>query len=166
VHIAAWSGKGAVRNYGDANPTSIDPLPTYYNKTLGTLYNPTTTSDFNYWTPSNYSPELVVVMLGSNDYSTEPHPSDEQFTGALTAFAQQIQHDYPAAKLLLMCSPSANVENQCRNINDAATQTGAFYLGIPADVYVSYGCDGHPSAATQENIASNVIPMVQSILGI
>ncbi len=32
---AGWSGKGVVRNYGDVNQMSVDPLPSLYNRTLG-----------------------------------------------------------------------------------------------------------------------------------
>ena len=67
-----WSGKGVVRNYGDVNRSSTDPMPTYYNRTLGTQPLP-------YWDPKQFQHDLVIVALGANDYSTEPHPLDEDF---------------------------------------------------------------------------------------
>ena len=75
LHTIAWSGKGVVRNYGDLNPTSPDPMPIYYNRTLGISKEQSMV-----WNPAQYIPDIVIVTLGSNDYSTTPHPSDEDFT--------------------------------------------------------------------------------------
>ena len=75
LHTIAWSGKGVVRNYGDLNPTSPDPMPIYYNRTLGI-----SNEQSMVWNPAQYIPDIVIVTLGSNDYSTTPHPSDEDFT--------------------------------------------------------------------------------------
>ena len=44
VIVTAWSGKGVVRNVGDITPTSVDPMPVYYNRTLGNVAT-------SYWDP-------------------------------------------------------------------------------------------------------------------
>jgi lysophospholipase L1-like esterase len=156
-HVIAWSGKGVVRNYGDPNQVSADPLPAYYNRTIAT--DPST-----YWDPSNYSPSVVYVMLGNNDYSTQPSPSDEQFITGLTQFLLQIHMDYPSAHVAAACAPHHN-GNQCANIQAAAESTGSSYLFIPDDVFVGgYGCDDHPSAQTQVNIADFVTPFITGLL--
>jgi len=164
IHTVAWSGKGAVRNYGDVNPVSTNPLPSYYNRTLAIYEAPDKRSD-NYWEPRRYSPNLVVVMLGSNDYSTEPNPSDEQFTTGLVNFLTQIHADYPQTQVVAMCSPSAKVPNQCANIETAVTTTNSHYIGIPSNMYDGgYGCDSHPNQQTQRNIANYILPYFTEIL--
>jgi hypothetical protein len=40
----------------------------------------------NYWDPQKYSPDLVMIYLGANDYSTDPHPTDEEFVGGYQRF--------------------------------------------------------------------------------
>jgi lysophospholipase L1-like esterase len=137
----AWSGKGVVRNYGDPNPTSVNPMPTYYNRTLATL---STEGKLNYWDPSRYTPDVVLVMLGTNDYSTTPNPSDEDFTTGLVDFITLIKRDYPSALIGAMCAPS-NHGNQCMNIENATQITGASFVSMNSSLYVSPdGCDGHP----------------------
>lgn len=159
VHIVAWSGKGVVRNYGDSNSTSANPLPYYYNRTLATA----TTLD-NYWVPTNYIPDTILVMLGSNDYSTEPNPSDEQFTSGLIDFLNLIKSDYPYAQVGALCSPSAS-GNQCKNIQFSASKTNTYYVQIDHSNYdPGYGCDMHPNKESQANIAEVVTPLVKEML--
>lgn len=156
VHTIAWSGKGVVRNYGDSHPTSTDPMPIYYNRTLAT-------DSTLYWNPTNYIPDLAMIALGANDYSTEPNPSDEDFQTGLTNLVNQIKIDYPSAKIVLMCEPGSS-GNQCANIEVVSTKTNSVYVPIPDDAVVSYGCDYHPSVQSQVNIANIVIPVVKSLL--
>lgn len=164
----AWSGKGVVRNYGDPNPTSVNPLPTYYNRTLAPLpaekEGEAGLTSENYWDPSRYTPTVVLVMLGSNDYSTTPNPSDEDFTNGLVDFLNIISTDYPSALLAAMCAPS-NHGNQCANIENATKMTGSTFVSMNSSLYVSpNGCDGHPSIQTQQNIADVVTPAVRDML--
>jgi lysophospholipase L1-like esterase len=162
LQTIAWSGKGVVRNYGDVNPTSTEPMPIFYNRTLAT-------DSASYWAPSNYLPDLVIISLGANDYSTQPNPSDEDFQTGLINLIQQLRVDFPSqaqgnVKVLLLCEPGA-VGNQCINIETVAAKTAdAVYLKIPNEVLVSYGCDYHPSVETQANIAELVIPVAKSLL--
>ncbi|CAN0088279.1 unnamed protein product [Ectocarpus fasciculatus] len=158
LHTIAWSGKGVVRNYGDEQTTSADPMPIYYNRTLGE-YDDTSLT----WNPRHYLPDVVMVMLGANDYSTTPYPSDEDFINGLVGLLSQIYRDYPNAKVGAMCSAEPD-GNQCTNIEQAAKLTSSTYVKIDDSVYVSYGCDYHPSIETQRNIADIVTPVVQEML--
>jgi hypothetical protein len=162
IHIVAWSGKGVVRNYGDVNPVSVDPLPSYYNRTLGAI--PAVDPSTNYWSPASYSPDLVVVMLGTNDYSTEPRPSDEQFVSGLSSFLRTIQSDYQTNNILVLCAP-ASPSIQCQNIASAATATGTAFLHIEDSVFSGgKGCSGHPYKDTQRNMADFILPTVRTML--
>jgi lysophospholipase L1-like esterase len=163
IHIIAWSGKGIVRNCADVNPISVDPLPIYYNRTLGAQI---ATDQTNYWKPNSYKPDLAWIMLGTNDYSTEPHPSDEQFVNGYLSLVARIQKDYslPSSKILFICAPGSP-SVQCTNIKAAADKAQVNYFAIPDDVWAGgRGCDGHPSSATQQNMASALIPTVEKLL--
>ena len=165
LHIVAWSGKGVVRNYGDASQMSEYPMPTYYNRTLGSR----SLSATNYWNPAgsvvgSYVPTMILVHLGTNDFSTQPAPSDSQFTTGLIDFVHVLQADYPNAKIGLICSPKMASSN-CVYISNAAVATNTTYAYIPSDAMVKPdGCDGHPSIAAQESIAAYVMPAVESML--
>lgn len=168
LHTVAWSGKGAVRNYGDNQTTSAEPMPVYYNRTLGAV--PANTSDSTLWKPADYPADVVVVMLGSNDYSTEPHPSDDDFITALSSLLQRIQTDYPTAALAALCAPM-QVGPQCQNIaaaaaaaSDAKPTQPVTYFAIPPATVTGYGCDYHPDAASHQNMANAVLPVIQEML--
>ena len=162
AQIIAWSGKGVVRNYGDPQQLSLQPMPMLYNRTIGNIMN-------SYWNPLQFTPHLVMIMLGTNDYSTQPVPSDNQFISGLNAFVSAVQHDYPSAQLLLACAPMNN-GNQCRNIELVATSThtkSVAFVGIPNSVLDdgdTYGCDYHPSQQQQQSIANYIIPVISKLL--
>jgi hypothetical protein len=165
VSILPWSGKGVVRNYGDKNQMSAEPMPLFYNRTIST----SPTSSDNYWNPSHFVPDVVLVMLGTNDYSTQPNPTDEQFISGLVSLLSVIQKDYPTAKIAAMCAPM-RAGKQCANI-EAATKAiggaGASYIDIPPSTLSgAYGCDYHPSVTMQQNMANYVTPIVRTMLGI
>jgi hypothetical protein len=166
LSVVAWSGMGVVRNYGDPNQMSASPMPDYYNRTISTVPVSSNPEDGNYWQPSRFPADIVLVMLGTNDYSTQPNPTDEQFTSGLVDLLTRIITDYPAAKghIAAMCAPM-QAGNQCANIQQAAQQAGVHYVYITPDTLSGgYGCDGHPNAVTQQNMADIVAPIVQSWL--
>jgi len=165
IHIVGWSGKGVVRNYGDSQQMSSDPLPAFYNRTIAINAAPDVNT--NYWDPKQYVPDLSIVMLGSNDYSTQPNPTDEQFTTGLINLISHIQQDYPTSKVLVMCSPSARVPNQCANIESSSVTTKSNFIEIPSSMYDGgYGCDSHPNQISQQNIADYILPYISEILGL
>lgn len=160
MHVIAWSGKGVVRNYGDPNQLSSEPLPLFYNRTIATDAN-------SYWDPSQYTPDVVYVMLSHNDYSTDPQPTDDQFTNGLIDLLVQIQTDYPETKIVVACAPLPyHNGNQCVNIEQAAVTVSATYLYVPDTTSSGggYGCDNHPGASFQSNIADVVIKTFVNIL--
>jgi hypothetical protein len=84
-HTIAWSGRGMVRNYADVNTVSAKPMPYYYNRTLaGRGWD--VASD-KYWSASQFPADVFVVALGTNDYSVDPVPSDEEYiNGKISLF--------------------------------------------------------------------------------
>jgi lysophospholipase L1-like esterase len=163
IHTLSWSGKGVVRNNGDPNPVSTNPFPIYYNRTIAITEAPTEQN--NYWRPSLFTPDIVTIMLGTNDYSTQPNPTDEQYTSGLITFITQIQSDYPHASIVAICSPMAKDTHQCPNIESATKATNVHYIDIPENVFDGgYGCVGHPSQQTQRNMADYILPTIRAIL--
>ena len=122
-HIESWSGKGVVRNYGSPDTTSPDPFPIFWNGTIAVTTLPI--YDF-----SLFIPDAVVINLGTNDYSTQPAPSQQQFEQGYKQFIQSIRTQYTqAVPIFLACGPMIsdpcctyvqNVvasENNCHFIN-------------------------------------------------
>ena len=46
------------------------------------------------FTASPYRPDIIVINLGSNDFSTEPHPSREEFAAAYTRILRTLRDAY------------------------------------------------------------------------
>jgi hypothetical protein len=104
-----------VRNYGDPQPMSAQPLPALWNRTVANNAAPV-------WHDAQYQPDAgtcavctvvraeqgdaaVIINLGTNDYSTQPHPSDDEFIGGYVDFVARARTAYPAAQFFALCGP-------------------------------------------------------------
>jgi lysophospholipase L1-like esterase len=101
--INAFSGRGIVRNYGGLAPG--DTLPVLYQYTL-----------FDHSVPApddGWTPDVVVVSLGTNDFSTPLKPGekwsthDELKADAVRTYAdfiKSLRAKYPNAHIIMMAS--------------------------------------------------------------
>lgn len=94
VHCVAWSGLGIVRNF--------DPEP---GPTLVDRYGFSSPISEHRWDPSRWSPQVVVVNLGSNDLYRVPHPDPVLFQSAWIALIERLSSDSPGAKVVLLDGP-------------------------------------------------------------
>jgi len=165
VSVVAWSGKGVVRNYGDTNPTSPDPMPIYLPSNTGNNLN----NKYNWsWIPS-----AVVINLGTNDYSTNPTPSYAQFSGGYVNMTNLVRTNYgKTVPIFTVCGPligdpcCANIKNITATLNSQGDPNVHYVdmqniLSFPAD----YGCDYHPAVSGQQKMANVLIPVLKSVLG-
>eukprot|EP01102_Stenamoeba_stenopodia_P000327 TRINITY_DN10302_c0_g1_i1.p1 TRINITY_DN10302_c0_g1~~TRINITY_DN10302_c0_g1_i1.p1 ORF type:complete len:398 (-),score=82.37 TRINITY_DN10302_c0_g1_i1:70-1212(-) len=163
-HIECWSGKGVVRNYGYNETTSPDPFPIYFNRTLGN--DPSLI-----WNFTSYTPSVVVVTLGGNDYSTQPAPSFQQFYDGYSALLDNIFRVYnPSVLEHVFCVCGPLVDDPCEAIQQVVTQYNstlvsfislAGTLSVPTD----YGCDGHPSAQGDIKISKYLATEIAEVVG-
>ncbi len=159
--ITAWSGKGMVRNYGDSNQTSVDPFPPVFPRTCGTVAN----NDYDF----AWQPDVVVVALGINDFSTTPHPSEEQYVGGYLSFIETLRSHYPDAHII--CTYLSSMDSVASGyIAAAASASGdskvhfasvSYNLVVPDD----FGPHYHPNIVGQAKIADAFIPVFDSIMG-
>lgn len=159
--VTAWSGKGMVRNYGAAGQTSSDPMPYYYPRTCGSVAN------------NNYAfawqPDVVVVALGINDFSTSPNPSQAQYCGGYSNFVKTLRSHYPNAHILCTYlssmggSASSYIQSVVNTSGDPKVHFASviYNLANPGDL----GSDYHPNASGQTKIANAFIPVLDNILG-
>jgi lysophospholipase L1-like esterase len=164
--LSAISGIGMVRNWNSPGPV----MPNVYQGVFMEYADSTTRWDFR-----RYTPDLVVVALGTNDFSdgggTTPRPAldGERFVSEYTRFVAGVRARYPAAKLLLLTSPM---------LDSTRNQTLAEYLqrviaarAAAGDSAISRfgfkgrytsGCDGHPDLAEQLRMADELEPEVRA----
>lgn len=159
--MIAWSGKGMVRNYGAAGQTSPDPLPYYYSRICGTV------AADNY--AFAWQPDVVVVALGINDFSTSPNPTPAQYCGGYSNFVRTIRGHYPNADILctylssMAGVASGYIQSVVNSLDDPKVHFARviYTLAAPADL----GAAGHPNALGHTKIANALIPVFNSLLG-
>ncbi|MBN1781152.1 endoglucanase [bacterium] len=163
--MIAYSGKGMVRNYGDANKTSADPMPALYDRTLCADTAPL-------WDFSEWIPKAVVINLGTNDFSTQPYPDKQVFQDAYTALIGRVRSNYPGVTIFCVCGPMIGqpcagyieqVVDEYRNNNPAAD---VYYIGISTGLlaYSDRGSDWHPNVQGQQKIADVIVPVIRNAM--
>ena len=159
--MTAWSGKGMVRNYGAAGQTSPDPMPYYYARTCGSV----ATNNYAF----TWQPDVVVVVLGINDFSTSPNPSQAQYVGGYSNFVKTLRGHYPNADIIctylssMAGSASSYIQTVVNTSGDSKVHFASvsYTLVNPTDL----GSDWHPNASGQTKIANAFIPVFDGIMG-
>lgn len=147
-----WSGKGVVQNYGrdTVNPT----LPKLHRQIL-----PWDTQRL--WNFSQWTPQVVVIDLGTNDFSTVA-PDPVRFRAVYAALLDSLHASYPQARFVLVDGPMLSdgypaglnalttVKGHLDAVVATATSHGiaATHLSLsPQSDARGYGADWHPNLA-------------------
>lgn len=160
VSTVAWSGKGVVNNYGD---DTFEPLPQIYDRLLATDAAPW---DFS------WQPDVVVIDLGTNDFSTDGDPPENVFVPAYVAFLAHLRDVYPDAFILpvapvLFGNEAVMVAGYLQSAVDQRHAAGDMQVAF-ADINVQWngsGCDGHPNLAAHAGMAAKLVTELQAHLG-
>jgi lysophospholipase L1-like esterase len=163
--VQAISGIGMVHNYGDTSPISAYPLGSYFENTLMGASAPAPKWDFSAWIP-----DLVVIALGTNDFSTTVKPSEAQYAGGYQEFLRKIRTWYPQAVILCLTYAVDGFQgkyvdtlvNQVSRLGDAKLYHAHM---PPLDANSELGCDYHPNVAGQQKYADALIPVIRQYLG-
>jgi|WetSurMetagenome_2_1015567.scaffolds.fasta_scaffold64066_2 hypothetical protein len=154
-----WSGAGMVRNYGDAAKKSTDPYPSYYGKTLGAM-----DGDWNF---STWTPDLVVICLCTNDYSTTPHPDDTMFSNGYHAFITRVLGNYPNASILCVGTETDTSNKVLKRI--VTKETGSLgHAKVFLDSFPTTkntGCDWHPTVGDDSAVAKVLVGSIMKKIG-
>jgi lysophospholipase L1-like esterase len=158
----AHSGRGAVRNYGDKNRVSKN---TMRERMMNTFDEDSTFK----WDFKGYKPDLIVINLGSNDFSTNPHPLREEFLGAYSEILLRLRGVYGADVPVLCVAPPKGpafdfIRDFVRDSKDAKLGFAAYLNGVYNDGS-DQGSSGHPNYEGQKKIAMNLIPYISTLTG-
>jgi lysophospholipase L1-like esterase len=164
----AWSGKGVVCNYGDDATSCMDPMPLYYDRILPNRPE-------SVWGFSEWLPHVVVINLGTNDFSTLVDPTQPEFETAYGELLGRVRSAYPAAVIMCTIGPMLGGTDltTARSFIQSAVQARAaqgdtlvrtFELA-PTNPSDGYGCDWHPSLRTHEIMAEALTAALRSELG-
>ncbi|MEO6527442.1 MAG: SGNH/GDSL hydrolase family protein [Gemmatimonadaceae bacterium] len=167
--LSAISGIGVVRNWNSPAPV----MSRVYGGVYMDYADSVTTWDYR-----RYTPDLVVVSLGTNDFSdgagpTPRSPLDgDAFVRDYTRFVAGVRTRYPRATLLLLNSPmldagkNARLNEYLQRVVTARAAAGDNAVSRFAfSAQYTAGCDGHPDLDEQRRMADELEPEVRARMG-
>ena len=160
--LIAHSGQGIVRNWGDEKEVSDCTMRERMLRTFD--MDPAPRWDFRGCTP-----DIVVIKLGSNDFSTDVTPSEQAFNASYAQALDQLRAAYGQVPVLCV-APSDNLvilrylENFLRERQDAHLHLTAMLPGI-TDWDRDMGANYHPNHRGHRKMAMAVIPYIATITG-
>ena len=161
--INAISGHGVVRNY---NGSAGDPVPVAYPYVLldkGRLYE-----------DPAWKPEVIVIALGTNDFSTPLHPGEKwksraelhaDYESTYVRFIEALRAKNPGAFVILWATEMADgeIEAEVGKVVSALKARGENrVVFLPIDGLSFSACHAHPSVADDGVIASRLEQVIDA----
>lgn len=157
-HLTAFSGMGMYRNWNSLAPV----VPQRYGGVFADY------EESPSWNHASYSPQLIVVAVGTNDFSDgdglTPRATfdPDAYLSAYSEFVARLRSLHPQSRILLTASPTLNPERLSQQIE--------LLQHIPDVTVYSFknrynqGCNGHPNAAEQRQMSDELIPVISSLM--
>lgn len=162
VRYISHSGRGVVRNYGgyDKDRPMCDKYPQLFDCDTTLI-----------WTPRKCEtkPQIVVIYLGTNDFSCGEHPEPEQWCKGYAAIISRVREMYGNVPVLCVASKADPLLYDF--VKDAVGRCGfdnVHYAGIsPAahDDNHDLGADSHPNYKGHRKVALCIMPYVATLTG-
>ena len=164
--INAVSGRGMVRNYNGGLPD--ETLRTYYpyGMTLHGISAPAA--------PQDWQPQIIVIGLGTNDFSTPLNPGEKwptrdalhaDYESSYVAFVKSLRASNPKAFFILMATDQADGEIQAevRKVIAAVKAGGDDRIDfVPMNGLSFGGCDWHPTTADDQAVAKTLTAFIDA----
>ncbi len=162
-NLVSHSGRGLVRNYGDSLQLS-DPTTTMSARAFRLFdEDPASVWEFE---KSPYRPDAIVITLGTNDFSTPPHPTHEQYIAGYRALIEKLRTQW-GEELPVLCVVHSPHAVKCVAEMVAELPKSAM-ADISCDVYnrtTDLGASEHPNRYGQEKMARIVIEKFGELTG-
>lgn len=155
--VTAYSGYGVVRNYSGKMPG--ENLPAIYARAVPG--DPAAKARDSAW-----APRVIVINLGTNDFSTALKPGEAwadaaalhaDYRAQYVSFIRRLKREQPRARFVLMAS-----DTFAPDVEAVAVQAGALVVRMPALELT--GCNWHPSLLDHRRMANLITPALQKLL--
>lgn len=165
-HLVAHSGQGVVRNYGYKEKVSPLAMPARFNRVFDEKELPLW--DFRKW-----KPDVVVINLGTNDFSTQPFPDKNVFIAGYEKLIREVLKQYGELPVFCIVGPMTDepcysyVKEMVGNLRSVYQKKNVFFVGIPTYLMSDkdLGSDSHPNYSGQKKMAAHVLPVISSVTG-
>ena len=163
--INAFSGRGVVRNYDGFAGDSLPQLYAY------TVFDGQT----KYVKPDWLQPQIIVIALGTNDFSTPVHSGEKwknqdeliaDYEATYVAFVKSLREKNPNATILLISYDPAT-SPQISTVRDRLKADGdgkVDFLEITG--FTRNACDYHPDTDDDRKISDALIAFIDAHPGI
>ena len=162
--LAAHSGRGMVRNWNDSVQISKGNMSQRYLQ----LFDQHGTIPYDF---KAYRPQLVLINLGTNDYSTTVTPSVEQYVGAYVRLIELVRKQYGPVPVICIRPHSAGAYLsasfkvlQQRLSAHKDVHFAEFMPGI-ITVEKDLGASYHPNYSGQQKLCMTLVPLVSAVMG-
>lgn len=162
-NLVSHSGQGIVRNYNDSRPGYN--MPDRYSQTFDE-------STEHIWSPDSapFRPDVVVIYLCTNDFSTGRQPHEMSFTKRYIELLKKVKANY-GNDIPVLCMASNVTPFSFDYIRNACMMSGlsnVSYMGITRDAHnheSDLGASAHPNYMGQKKVASCMIPYIATLTG-
>jgi len=154
VVTIAWSGIGVYRSYGGSAPT----MPQRYDYAVP--------NDATGWDFAQYQPHVVVINLGTNDFSGG-NPG-QPYVDAYVAFVKHIRAKYANARFILIDmygGERLTAINQVVSTLKSAGEQKVESLSFSSVPSNNTACNQHPNTAAQQAMGNLLATRLKSSLG-
>ena len=163
-NLVAHSGQGVVRNYGDEKTTSGYTMLDRY----GLLFDEADRERPYDFKAGGYTPDLVVIFLGTNDYSTQPWPSFEEYSEGYAQLVAKVREAH-GEEVPILCVSSYVFEPTFEYVwRIAQSDEKLHFACILPEAFArpsELGASEHPNRVGQQKMAMMLIPYVSTITG-
>jgi hypothetical protein len=160
--LIAYSGRGVVRNYGDSSTASLDPMPSLYDRTC--YFDLALAWDFSRWVP-----QAVVINLGTNNFSTLPHPEKNVFQDGYTRLIHRVRAVYPGVTIFSLCGPMiaepclSYIREVVEKEQGKRREKDVFFIEIKESMLSDsgWGCQRHSNILGMSKMADVIVPVIR-----
>jgi lysophospholipase L1-like esterase len=159
--INAISGRGVVRNYAGGDGLH---LPQAYPYTVAPQIVET----------ADWHPQIIVIGLGTNDFSTPLHGGEvwttrdelhSDYEQTYVQFVQNLRAQNPQAFFILMATDQANgeIQSEVKKVLAALRAAGESRIDfLPMNGLTFGGCDWHPTTADDAQVTASLIAYIEA----
>lgn len=169
AHIVCYGGRGLLRDHRGRR--DVLNVPQFFDLAVPDEKSPAA------WDHSAYIPDVVVISIGTNDFSLgiDNFPEREEWVSTYVRFVRAVRARYPEARIFLTEGAIVNdVDDPARPqktvltsyVKETATRLADLRLHVlESQHYPGDADDAHPTGAQHAAMARDMEPIIRAAVG-